>query len=209
MRCAAVLVGLGVFLSTSVAQAQQVTVTAPSTSVSDSFSERFGVGFGVNHPNFFFGFRGPSGGGGTAPPLDGLTVGIPLRGGKVNGSLSLTAGQSFSRGLSTVAPTITLMNGVPGSVFSGTLAPFVTGLVPVVAAGSPVDAPPPVSRVRSMLELGQIQVQKDDTGNARLVVNDPPPRRPRTDPEPEPPRAKSDSAGSFRQSLEKYAGSKR
>ena len=211
MRCFVVLVALAGVLCSSVAHAQQVTVTAPATTVSDSFSERIGVGFGINHPNFSLGFGGPGaggfGGGGLAPPLDGLTFGIPLRGGRVNGNLSITAGQSFSRSLTTTAPTITVMNGVPGFVFSGTLEPFVTGLFPIVGAGLPSNLPTPVSRVRSLLETGEIQLQEDASGNKRLLFNEPPRRR--AAPEPEPSRNDSSSPDQFRRALERYAGPKR
>jgi hypothetical protein len=193
--------------------AQQVTVTAPATTVSDSFSEHIGVSFGINHPNFSIGFGGPGasgfGGGGFSGPLDGLSFGIPLRGGKVNGNLSITAGQSFSRSLTTTAPTITLMNGVPGFVFSGTVEPFITGLNPVLGAGVPSNLPAPVSRVRSLLDSGEIQLKKDSDGNTRLMINEPPTRRTRIEPEAEPTRTNSDSSNSFRRALEKYAGPKR
>jgi hypothetical protein len=214
MRCALVVVGLVAIHSSSVAFAQQVTVTTPATTVTESFSERVGVGFNLNHPNFSLGFGGPGrggfGGGGFSEPLDGLSVGIPLRGGRANGNLSITAGQSFSRGVTTTAPTITVMNGVPGFVFGGTLEPFVTRLNPVVGAGMPANLPAPVSRVRSLLDSGEVQVKKDADGNTRLVINEPAPRRPRAEPEPEdePVRAKSDSSNSFRRALEKYAGPK-
>jgi hypothetical protein len=215
MRCFAIFAGLVAIQFSSVAIAQQVSVTAPSTNVSQSFSERVGVGFNLNHPNFSLGFGGPGrggfGGGGFSGPLDGLSSGLSLRGGKVNANFSLTAGQSFSRSLTTTAPTITVMNGVPGFIFSGTLEPFVTRLNPVVGAGMPANQPAPVSRVRNLLDTGEIQLKKDSDGNTRLVINEPPPRRTRIEPEPEaePARANSDSSNTFRRALEKYGGSKR
>ncbi len=213
MKCLVVLLGITVSLSNGIASAQQVTVTTPSTAVSESFSERFGVGLNINHPNFSLGFGGPGragfGGGGFSGPLDGLSIGIPLRGGKMNANLSLTAGQSFSRGVTTTAPTITLTNGVPGSVFSGTLDPFVTGLFPVIGAGMPISKPPMVSRVRGLMETGQIELQKDSAGNSKLFINELPTRRAQVERDPEPSRTNSDSSNSFRRALEKYAGPKR
>ncbi len=217
MRLLVVVVSLGVVLvgSTAHAQKQQVTVTAPNTSVQSDFSEQFRVGLDLNHPNFNIRF-GPGGGaagplgGGFTPPLGGTSTRIPLRGGSLNGSLSFSAGQSSSRGITTTAPVLTTLDGTTGSVFSGTVQPFVTGLFPVVASGGPPfrsEAAPPValSPVQSMLQRGDIQLQKDSTGTTRLVTSDP--QRGRSAPAPA--KSDADSSNLFRRGIEKYAGSKR
>jgi hypothetical protein len=201
----------------SVVFAQQVTVTAPATSISSDYSEHFRFGFGINHKNFSLNFGGPGrapfGGGGFGTPLEGLSFGLPLGGGSVNGNLSIEAAQGFSRSMTTTAPTMTLTNGVPGFMFSGTVEPFITGLFPVVGAGGPTFAPPPVSRIRSLLDSGQIELTKDESGNAKLVVNEIPTRRSRTKPdadvEAETVRSDTNTSNSFRRALEKYAAPKR
>lgn len=48
--------------SATCAYGQQVTVTAPFHSVSDSFSERIGVSFGGSYKGIGFSFRGPQSG---------------------------------------------------------------------------------------------------------------------------------------------------
>ena len=212
MRCLVGLVGVAGALLNSLVSAQQVTVTAPATTVSSDYSEHFRFGFGINHKNFSLQFGGPRrspfGGGGFSSPLEGTTFGIPFRGGSVNGNLSIEAAQGFSRSLTTTAPTITLTNGVPGFVFSGTVEPFITGLFPVVGAGVPAFGPPPVSRIRSLLDSGQVELKKDSAGNSQLIINELPTRRTRVEPEPEPTRTNADSSNSFRRALEKYAGPK-
>jgi hypothetical protein len=214
MKRLVVLVGFACVLFSSVAWGQnQVTVTTPGTAVQSSYSEQIQFGFGVNHRNFSLQFGGPGrspfGGGGFSSPLDGTTFGIPFLGGSVNGNLSIEAAQGFSRSVTTTAPTVTLTNGVPGFVFSGTVEPFITGLFPVVGAGLPAFGPPPVSRIRCLLDSGQIELKKDSAGNSQLVINELPTRRTRIEPEPEPSRTNSDSSNSFRRALEKYAGPKR
>jgi hypothetical protein len=146
--------------------------------------------------------------GGPAPDLPGTTFGLPLLGGGVNGRLSISAGQGFSRSMTTNAALVTVQNGVPGFVFGGSIQPFVTGQVPVVAAGSP-DVPMVLSPVRRMLLRGDIQVQKTGDGGSRLIVSDT--AKPRISADPHSVKVDPPSAtpNGFRRGIEKYAGSKR
>ncbi|TWU49359.1 hypothetical protein [Rubripirellula reticaptiva] len=48
------------------------------------------------------------------------------------GTLNFNFGQSSSRSISSTTPSITTMDGYPGSITSGTVRPFVVGLTPVV-----------------------------------------------------------------------------
>lgn len=48
------------------------------------------------------------------------------------GQIAITGGQGNSRSLSLVAPSLTLMDGVPGSIAFVTQRPFVTSFVPVI-----------------------------------------------------------------------------
>ena len=205
-----VVAGLGWVLFASVAWGQQVTVTVPSTSVQSRFSERIGVGFNVNHPNFSLRVnngRAGSGLSGSGAPLGGASVDIPFRSGKANGNLSIFAGQEFSQTVTTTAPMLTVTNGVPGFMFGGTVQPFVTRLTPVVGAGPQFDQPTAVSPVQAMLMRGDIRLQKDPTGDAQLVVPEPPRRR--TVLEPERSKTDRDSSSEFRRAMEKYTSPKK
>jgi hypothetical protein len=145
--------------------------------------------------------------GGLAPDLSGTTFGLPLLGGGVNARLSISAGQGFSRSMSTNAALVTVQNGVPGFVFGGSIQPFVTGLIPVVAANSPPATQTPLSPVGRMLLRGDIQVQKSSDGAAQLIISDSVKPRTATDPgKVEPANA---ATNGFRREIEKYAGSKR
>ncbi len=166
-------------LCCSAAYGQQVTVTAPMHSVSDSFSERIGVSFGGSYNGIGFSFRGPqSGAGGSGlDPNAGGSINIPFRGGNFSGGLSIFAGQGSMRSLSTVAPIITLQNGVPGVVGSGLVVPFVTRLDPVVSAGPGVFQPRSMSIARSHLENGSGWLQSAHSGQAAVAFDAPPPRQ--------------------------------
>jgi len=122
----------------SAAGQDQVTVTAPFQSMSDSFSENFGIGFGFSGPGFFF-----NNGGATSalapfgpPPTGGATFGGGGRLGNARFGWNAIASQGSSRTMVMEAPTLTMMNGSGGFFFSGSMRPFVMGFVPVVAANS-------------------------------------------------------------------------
>lgn len=193
--------------SDSIAQTQ-VTVAAPATTVTSDFSEQYRVGFGLNHPNFNLRFgRGPGFpplGGGFAPANDGFFIGIPLFGGRLNGALSISAAQSASRSITTTVPMITTLDGAPGFFFSGTVQPFITGLMPVVGNGPHYAPPPPMSPVRSMLLRGDIKLEPDETGRTRLVRGDSGPRDGQA-----PENKTATTVDPFKRAMEKYAGSKR
>jgi hypothetical protein len=148
-------------------------------SVSDSFSERIGVSFGGSYNGIGFSFRGPQGGAGGSglDPNAGGSINIPFRGGNFSGGLSIFAGQGSMRSLSTVAPIITLQNGVPGVVGSGLVVPFVTRLDPVVSAGPGMFQPRSMSIARSHLENGSGRLQSDHSGQTAVAFDAPPPRQ--------------------------------
>ncbi|MCC7087102.1 MAG: hypothetical protein IT427_19040 [Pirellulales bacterium] len=104
-------------------RAQQVTVGAPIVGVSDGFHENFGVGFGIRLPG---GVALTNGG-----PV-GIGVGAGLHLGGPNGFLNIVADQGSNRGMSMVAPSVTVMSGGAGSISDVTWRPFVIGFMPVV-----------------------------------------------------------------------------
>ena len=119
------------------AQAQvppQVTVTTPMHAVGHSYFEQMGTQWSLRGPGFFARF----GGGPTVPPFGrfqpgaGLHGGLGFRGGPWQGNLHFFAGQGSRTSFTTVAPSLTVTQGMPGTMFAGTWSPFVMGVVPVV-----------------------------------------------------------------------------
>ena len=119
------------------AQAQvppQVTVTTPMHAVGTSYFEQIGTQWSLRGPGFFARF----GGGPAVPPFGrfqpgaGLHGGLGFRGGPWQGNLHFFAGQGARTSFTTVAPSLTVTQGMPGTMFAGTWSPFVMGVVPVV-----------------------------------------------------------------------------
>ena len=119
---------------------QQVTVTTPLVGVNDSFYEHFNLGWGFQRNwgggSWFVNFGGPMvalpqfGG---FNPANGLFFGLGTVGNgfQING----TASTGSDRTMTMSAPSVTMMNGARGNIFSGEIRPFVTGLIPVVGDG--------------------------------------------------------------------------
>ena len=116
----------------SIVLGQNVVVGTPFNNVGDSFYEHSGVSGSWSNGNAFFNW----GGGGAVPPFGGYDPNGDARFGFNVGGLNLgfTAGQGSSRFSSSQTPMVTVPNGGYGSMFSGTVTPFVTGFVPVVGA---------------------------------------------------------------------------
>lgn len=112
----------------------QVTITTPMHSVGHSFFERIGTQWSLQGPGFFVRF----GGGPAVPPFGrfqpgaGLQGGVGFQGGPWRGQLHFFAGQGARTSFTTVAPSMTVTQGMPGTMFAGTWSPFVMGVVPVV-----------------------------------------------------------------------------
>lgn len=139
------------------ARAQQVQVTTPLTSVTDSFYENIGVNWGFQRsgPNggFSFNFGSPNS---TAPAFGGFNpnnqanFGFATRGRNGSAFFNLSAGQGNTRSITSAAPTLMLQNGVPGSVQDVSLRPFVTSFIPVV--GDRSTAPTFTSPLKAKLD---------------------------------------------------------
>lgn len=106
--------------------------------------------------------------GGAAPQFGGFTpnAGATFRINRVgpNGggfSLGLNLAQGRTRSSTTIAPSITTQNGFGGSIFSGQVRPFVTGVVPIVGSGLPPgvsEVVPPDNAVTRALSSGQLHL---------------------------------------------------
>lgn len=135
--------------------AQMINVQTPFRTARDTYYERNGVNFGLNFggngrivglnpagqlmPNI----RLTQGSAGQAIPTVGgynpnasLRTGFAIAGGDFNGSsLGLEFGKGSSRSMSSQTPSVTVMNGQIGSIFSGANRPFVTRIDPVIGLG--------------------------------------------------------------------------
>ena len=132
-------------------QAQQVQLTAPFHTINDSFYENFGTGWGLNGGgrNWFFD-TGPASS--AAPPFGGWDPATDARfgfggvtGGGIGFNFNWLGGQGSNRSHIMQAPTIVVPNGGSGSLFSGSIRPFVTGVVPIVGNAPRVSMVPVVA----------------------------------------------------------------
>ena len=142
--------------------AQMVTTSVPYNVASDSFFENNSITWSIRGKNWFANSGGaplpPFGGlaGGTAV-ANGLSGGFGFGGGKVRGSLGFNFSQGSSRSFSSTIPSVTTMNGYPGSISYGVLQPFVTGISPVVGNYAAATNPLTQSQ-RTVHESGQQQI---------------------------------------------------
>lgn len=123
-------------LSVSVAftaSAQMIQTQVPFQNLNSSFYENNGISWNVNGPGFFANF-----GGATVPPFGnpdpnaGLRTGAAFGGNGIRGNVGFNFGQGSNRSIVSTTPSVTTMNGMPGSITSQTVRPFVTGITPVV-----------------------------------------------------------------------------
>ena len=179
--------------------AQNINVTTPFQSNNGSFFENFGVGFGFSFPGgggngsrvVGLGPQGllpnvgfQRGGGGAIPPFGGFNPNGAARFGfgnqNANGggfSLGLTLAQGSNRQSSTTAPSLTTQNGFGGSLSSGSIRPFVNGVVPVVGNGGfGPDATPVYSYdngVTRALQSGQLDLSGRVAPQQRYIPSEP------------------------------------
>lgn len=117
------------------ARAQMVHASAPFPSIGSSYHESTSIGWSIWGQNWFANFGG---GGPLLPPFGGtagggLSGGFGFGGGGVSGNLGFNFAQGSSRSISSTTPSLTTMNGFPGSMSSGVVRPFVVGLTPIVS----------------------------------------------------------------------------
>jgi len=182
-----VLAGLFVGAETG-GHAQQVQLTTPYQTMTDSFYENFGFG-GIN-----MGRSGPGGGwyfntgpaGSTPPQFGGYDPAADARfgmrfGGPLGLGFNMLAGQGSTRSNTVTAPTIVLPNGGSGSLFSGSIRPFVTGVIPIVgnAPLGPVVPMAPASSVSPLAQrVAQLQQQQAASQAGAGAAHNPAPAAP-------------------------------
>jgi hypothetical protein len=155
------------------APAQQIQLTSPFQTINDSFYENFGFG-GINagrsgpKGNWHFN-TGPASS--APPPFGGYDPGADARfgmqfGGPLGLGFNMLAGQGSTRSNTVTAPTIVIPNGGTGSLFSGSIRPFVTGVIPVVG-NAPIGPMLPMAPQSSVSPLAarvaQLQQQQAAT----------------------------------------------
>ncbi|WP_417747109.1 hypothetical protein [Rosistilla oblonga] len=128
-----------ILVAAPAAMAQLLHTATPQQSIGDSYSEQLGIRWGLRGPGWFVnvpnGVGNPAFGG--SDPNAGLTGGFASRRGNVSGSLGFQWYQGSNRSMSTVAPSLTTLDGYPGSMFSGSVRPFVTSVTPAVGSFTP------------------------------------------------------------------------
>jgi len=150
------------FVFASSGHAQYSVISAQQNGVGDSFFENIGVSFGAQFGNNgFFNFGGPApppfgGGGGGGGANFGFQAGDPNG---TNFRFNLFADQGSSRTLTSNTASVTVPNGGTGSIFSGSLTPFVTGIVPVVGQTSPV-----LERYHRLMQQGGLREYAEERG---------------------------------------------
>jgi hypothetical protein len=122
--------------SLATVSAQQIQLTSPFHSINEGFYENFGIGLspiertGRRGGWFFSGTPANS----TPPQFGGYDPAADARFGFRMGpfGLNAVAGQGSNRTHVMEAPTIVIPSGGSGSIFSGSIRPFVTGITPIV-----------------------------------------------------------------------------
>ena len=141
-------IAVALTLDASRCGAQMIHTASPLQSISSGYSEGGWIGWSLRGNNWFANFGG---GGPLLPPFGpvnpggGLSGGFGFAGGGVSGSLGFQFGQSSSQSIVSTTPSLTTMNGMPGSISVGVIQPFVTGFTPVV--GDYVGATAPLDQV--------------------------------------------------------------
>jgi len=131
----ATMVTVGGFTQATNVRAQMIHTTVPFTTINSDYFESSGVQWSLRGPNWFanFGGQGP-----LLPPFGNADPGAGLRGGLgfsrggVSGSLGFHFAQGSSRSITSTTPSLTTMDGYPGSISFGVVRPFVTGFTPIV-----------------------------------------------------------------------------
>jgi len=175
-------------LACGIVTAQQVTVSTPYHSVSDSFFENMGTSWGLRGQNWSLNVFGspvqaaPQFGG--FDPSAGANLGFGINGRNVQGSFNANFSQGSRRSFTSQTPSVTLQNGVPGFVSDTSQSPFVISYIPVVGGfptfgafqplpPQPAYAPQSLSggtsAVLRALQQARVQQQRQRAGGAESV----------------------------------------
>lgn len=171
---------LVLFFMAGVAEGQMVHTQVPFQNINSGYSSGGSINWQLNGTNWFAnsGGNGPllppfGGAGAVGAAGGGISGGFGFGGGGVSGNLGFNFGQSSSSSISSTTPSLTTMNGYPGSINSSVVRPFVTGFTPVVAdyagATSPLRASAEASRLRGQQQMSSLRQSQADLHNSKLA----------------------------------------
>lgn len=155
-------------LDRSAVVAQMINTAAPFQQIGTNSFENNQFGFSLQGPNFFANINPGNNPAPFAPEAVNSGVSGNLRqnfGNGVSGNLRFNFAQGSSQTLSSTTPSVTTMNGVPGSIVSQTVTPFVTGVTPVVGSYPVLANPAQISQ-----QLIQQQLWSVQQSNAQLRI---------------------------------------
>lgn len=185
--------------------AQQIGVSSPFTTFTNSYYEHMGINFGFQFPRAGGGFGGgsrivglmPNGqfapnvsfnqnsAASAIPPFGGFDPGSAgsfgfgrVGSGGGGFSLGMNFGKGSSRMLTSTTPSMTMFNGMGGSMFHGEVRPFVTGVIPVVGNSGTIITHP-VNAVTLATSSGQLDTRnlgREDISRSTSVGDAPLPR---------------------------------
>lgn len=160
------------------ASAQQVKIGSPFMTITDKFYENFHVrlqplGRTGSRGGWFF----APGNYATPPQFGGYDPAADARFGFNIGSFGLTlaAGQGSDRSMVLEEPVIVIPNGGTGSLFSGSVRPFVTGVIPIVGTAPPGMVSPlrqKLDQLREEQEKSQAEAVRDQQRDAQAAARD-------------------------------------
>jgi len=128
-------------LTAAAVHAQQVTVGAPTHTISNSFFEGIGTSWGIRGNGFNFQFGGPQI---PLPPAGrpdmgaGLTGGLAWIGPSATAHLNFHALQGSRSSVISQTPSVTLPNGGTAYIGDASMSPFVISVIPVVGGFAPM-----------------------------------------------------------------------
>ena len=144
-------------------EAQMIHTATPFQTINSGYSEGGSIAWSLRGKNWFANFGG---GGPLLPPFGpvdpggGLSGGFGFSGGGVSGNLGFQFGQSSNQSIVSTTPSLTTTNGMPGSISSGVIQPFVTGFTPVVgnymAATAPLDQADAVGQQMAQTQISSL-----------------------------------------------------
>ena len=150
--------------------AQTIQTTTPINRVGGGYFEQSGIRWSLRGDQFFANFGGgaplaPFGG---AAPTSGLNSGVAFAGGGLSGSLGFNWSQGSSRSITSTSPSVTTLNGAPGSISSQTIRPFVTGITPIV--GGNVYGQPATDNVSAQMAQSYQRMQATHLQQRQLAA---------------------------------------
>ena len=162
-----ILIGHLVAMSVT-ASAQMIQTQTPMQNLSSSYFEQMGVQTSLRGPNFFF----SSGQGASVPfgnpdPNSGMRGGTSFRSGGLSGNLRFNFAQGSSSSISSTTPSLTTMNGYPGSFSSQVIRPFVTGFTPIVGDYPTLTDAHSMARVVEQQQASQLRQQQYKAAGAK------------------------------------------